>query len=219
MSRFIAMTFVALAPMLAGCEYFIPSFAGHAGTGMKEYAEISISVSDMDTSLSFYQRLGFNVVEKDQNPYPRVILCDGQIFLRLEQTRFESPRLVYISSEAADRAERLQSERIRPLEYRVPGGGTAKELKDPSGLSVVLRHGHHPADRQIWQDPSLIGRHYPLIGRFAELSIPADDIQRSLEFWKKLGFEPTRYHPTPSPWPVLRDQAMAIGLHHKRASN
>src|SRR5437016_13581852 len=102
MRHFIAMVLVALAPMLAGCAYIVEFVAGHAGTGMKEYAEISISVSDMDTSLPFYQRLGFNVVEKEQKPYPRVILCDGQTFLRLEQTQFESPRLVYISSEAAD---------------------------------------------------------------------------------------------------------------------
>ena len=185
MSRFIAMTIVALASMLAGCEYFIPSFAGHGGGGMKEYAEISISVADMDVSLPFYRRLGFDVIEEDQKPHRRIIVSDGQIFLRLEQTSFDSPRLVYISSEAADRAERLQRMGIRPLEYRMPDGGTAKEFKDPNGIVVVLRHGRHPA-RKAQRDPQ--------IGIFGEVSIETNDVPRSMDFWKKLGFRPGSEH-------------------------
>jgi catechol 2,3-dioxygenase-like lactoylglutathione lyase family enzyme len=204
MRHFIAMTLVALAPMLAGCEYFIPSFAGHGGGGMKEYAEISISVADMDVSLPFYRRLGFDVIEEDRKPHRRVILSDNQIFLRLEQTPFDSPRLVYISSEAADRAERLQSMGMRPVEYRMPDGGTAKEFRDPNGIIVVLRHGRHPANR-IW-------RHDPQIGQYGELSIETSDLARSVDFWEKLRFAP---YPTvvAKLWPVFSDQALVIGLH------
>ncbi len=195
--------------MLAGCVYFIPSFAGHGGGGMKEYAEGSISVADMDVSLPFYQRLGFDVIEEDQKPHRRIIVSDGQIFLRLEQTSFDSPRLVYISSEAADRAERLQGMGIRPVEYRMPDGGTAKEFKDPNGIVVVLRHGRHPA-RLTW--------HESQIGRFGEISIETNDPPRSMDFWKKLGFTPYPTITSP-PWPLLFDPALvAIGLHEKDLS-
>jgi len=199
-----------LAPVLAGCEYLIPSFAGHGGGGMKEYAEISISVADMNVSLPFYQRIGFDVIKEDQKPHRRVILSDGQIFIRLEQKPFDSPRFVYISSEAADRAERLGYAGAPIREYPSPDRGTAKEVKDPSGISIVLRHGRHPARTTGMINPQLY--------LFGEVSIETNDIPGTVEFWRKLGFEKYPLLHDYGPYVLLRDQAMYIGLHPTTSS-
>jgi len=85
---------------------------------------LSIPTNDLESSLAFWKKLGFQVTFQSDDPYPWAILSDSLMVLGIHQTtRFNRPALTYFSLDAAERITRLKAEGI-PFE---------SELTDQSG--------------------------------------------------------------------------------------
>ena len=53
-------------------------------------------------------------------------------------------------------------------------------------------------------------------GAFGEFCHPVTDLNNSIEYWKKLGFEVKSQMSQPYPWAILSDGLMVVGLHQTK---
>jgi len=56
-------------------------------------------------------------------------------------------------------------------------------------------------------------------GAFGEFCHPVADLDQSIAYWKKLGFTVKSKMTTPSPWAIVTDGLMLIGLHQTKDFN
>ncbi|HKR13060.1 MAG TPA: hypothetical protein VJT15_13455 [Pyrinomonadaceae bacterium] len=81
---------------------------------------------------------------------------------------------------------------------------------DPNGLEVHVLQAEQSKLVSIQMQP------ISKAGRFGELSLETGDLKGSIDFWMKLGFEPTEYMPDPPvTWGSLADGLLMIGLYTK----
>ena len=53
-------------------------------------------------------------------------------------------------------------------------------------------------------------------GAFGEFCHPVADLDKSLEYWKKLGFTVKTKMTSPYPWAIVTDGVMLVGLHQTK---
>jgi catechol 2,3-dioxygenase-like lactoylglutathione lyase family enzyme len=75
------------------------------------FGEYSIPTKDLETSVLFWTRLGFRVVDRHEEPYPFAILQDGFLTLGLHKTtEFRKPAVTYFAPDMIRRIEALKLE-------------------------------------------------------------------------------------------------------------
>lgn len=175
------------------------------------YAHFSVSVSSLDESLPFYQKIGFKKLWDSPEPKPWALLTDGRVNMHLFESEFPSPAIHYFSSGMADKIGALQRMGF-PLEEQRSKDGNRQQhtFIDPNEVNIMLMH-HDDTEM-----PKPSGSSHSLLGSFGELSINTDNIQPSLEFWQKLDFIPTYRSDNPYPWVLLSDGTLTIGLHQTK---
>jgi len=80
-------------------------------------------------------------------------------------------------------------------------------FKQPTGITMLnMTNDFQSADK------------YPnkQCGAFGEFCHPVTDLNRSIEYWKKLGFEVKTQMTSPYPWAIVSDGLMLIGLHQTK---
>lgn len=174
--------------------------------------EIFVRTRLFDQSLKFYKEdLGFNALVETSSPSDRIKLTDGVITLSLEQASEWEAGLTYVSEDVSAQVAMLEREGLTVVKSREKAGRVTQAFfTDPSGVKVTLEES---SNRQITP-----GEKRPLtqLGQFGELSIETDDVQKSLDFWMKLGFRPTQYMPAqPASWASIEDDLLVIGIYQK----
>lgn len=165
--------------------------------------EIAITVRDLERSLDFYKKLGYQPLNDPSTRASDALLTDGMIRLRLQSGSAWKVTLIYFTDEITEQAEALER-----CGVKIHTESNKISFTDPSGLevNVVQRNRSSfvlPANKPISK-----------AGRFGELSIETDDFQRSLDFWMKLGFEPTPIMPIPpDTWASISDGPLALGIY------
>lgn len=172
------------------------------------YAQISISVQSIETSLPFYETLGFQVVDKNTEPNPWALLTDGIVFFLLYQIEFQSPALNYFAPDMKERVEYFQQQHI-PLSHNEDAEKniTQEIFFSPDGVGILLIY----FDMQM--ETAHLEKSTALCGSFGELSIVTKDIRNSLAFWTQFDFQILNSEEKPYPWAVLSDGLITIGLH------
>jgi predicted enzyme related to lactoylglutathione lyase len=171
--------------------------------------EIVIAVQHLDRSLQFYEKLGYKKLDDSSLPASDTLLTDGMIRLKLRQGNAWKANLIYYAQNVREKAEALERLGVRidkKLDLKIP----EVSFTDPNGLEVELL--------QAKKSDLVLPPQAPIskAGRFGELSIETEDLQGSLDFWIKLGFEPTEYMPDPPvTWGSISDGLLMLGLYKK----
>lgn len=173
-----------------------------------KFVEISMSVTDLMKSLTFYERLGFEKRDQSWEPWPWAVMSDGVITMRLSQYSVPSkPLLSYI----AEDTYRTISQ-IRKLGYEMTPF-KSREIPEVQGLitpgDIELTLVEHPTD--LIPRPS--GQSSCYCGRFGELAFPIRNLRESLDFWLTVGFDVIHKSELPFPWAWISDDLMTLGLY------
>jgi predicted enzyme related to lactoylglutathione lyase len=177
---------------------------------LAKYVEIAISLREPNGNVAevrrFYEKLGFVAIEEGGPPVPFVVLSDGVIHLRLDECEFATPRLDYYTADAPKQVARLQELGISvSTEMACARKTNVTNFSDPNGQQLALIQRDHAPVAGPRKSTSLCGN-------FGEFSIHTNDRDASLEWYRKLGFEVTKFE-KPYPWAILRDGNILIGLH------
>lgn len=181
---------------------------------LAELAEITMPTRKLKDDVAFFHLLGFQYVAGHQSyPYPWAMLTDGSIYVGLHK---ESPperqaALTYFVKDLPATVKELKKkgiafERIAE-EEKIP---IHARFNDPDGQPVNLfpyAEGKMP--------PKPRGKSALNCGKFGEFSLRVKDLERSIEFWTKLGLEATGRYKTPYPWANLKDNNLVLGLHQQ----
>lgn len=173
--------------------------------------EIAITVRDLGRSLQFYKKLGYQPLNDPFLPASDALLTDGMIRLRLQPGSAWKVDLIYFADDVREKAEALERLGVRIDKGLNTSGQISKvSFTDPNGLEVTLL--------QLKSSSLVLPSNIPIskAGRFGELSIETEDIPRSLDFWMKLGFEPTKYMPVPpDTWASISEGPLMLGIYKK----
>ncbi|HUV12440.1 MAG TPA: hypothetical protein VMY18_02290 [Acidobacteriota bacterium] len=174
-----------------------------------KFLEISVGVIDIGQSLPFFERLGFEKLDQNWEPWPWAILTDGTITLNLSQQSGPSnPVLNYFSSDMKQRVEELKSAGLDVVAVQdreipeVVGG-----LEMPGGIEISL------VEYSARRIPKLAGRPFSKCGSFGELAFPVEDLGHSVACLEKVGFTKLRGDRLPYPWAAVSDGLVTLGLY------
>jgi catechol 2,3-dioxygenase-like lactoylglutathione lyase family enzyme len=173
-----------------------------------DVVQIAVGVPDVSTSSDFYQKLGFQIFARGEEPWPWVQLYDGQNLVLLNQDGHQYVGLNYFSSAVVERIEELESMGVRFLAKTELGGEIAQAVfQDADGCMVGLINHDAP------QLPDESGTPLTRCGTFGEFSIPVRKLDQSAAFWSRIGFERLHVSEEPYPWSIVSDGLMVLGLH------
>ena len=163
---------------------------------------IGVKTTDLQSSSSFYEKLGFKRVDADNQS---ILFSEGMLLLLLKASGESGSELTYFTEDLDGRLKHLKALKI---------AFTRKEpnevsFTDPSGLSVRVIQ----ADTSKMETPQ--GQSWSKCGRFYEVSIETESVDSSIEFWNKLGFEVTCREPPTARWATLGDGGIKLGLYEK----
>jgi catechol 2,3-dioxygenase-like lactoylglutathione lyase family enzyme len=171
--------------------------------------EIVVTVPDLRQSLQFYEKLGYKQLTDTTSPTQHdALLTDGMILLSLRVGSAWKTILTYFAENVAEKVDGLERLGVSFDEKHETGGKiTGATLTDPNGLQVDLIQA---APSRVPKPP---GKPISKAGQFGELSIETEDVRKSLDFWTKLGFEPTQHMPaSPDLWASIADGLLMLGI-------
>jgi len=193
-------------------------------TVLGEASAITITSPQLKHSLEFYSTLGF--AEVLNLPSGEVQVSDGSLLINLSPGKNSSLSLSYYSNNPADIFRKL-GENIG--NEGSPSDDISKNqpytIRSPDGLEINLlqlfpgiRHPAGPGMLSMSQDDYFNPDKYtnPVCGMFGELAQPVSDLEKSADFWQKLGFSILSKFESPYPWAILSDGLQVIGLHQTR---
>jgi len=78
------------------------------------FGEFAHPVTDLNTSLDFWKKLGFTVKSVMKEPYPHAILTDGLMLIGLHQTKdFSYPAITYFGINTEKRVQQLKDKGLQ----------------------------------------------------------------------------------------------------------
>lgn len=174
-----------------------------------DYLQISLAVEELDSSLSFYKKLGFTEIEiKREAQIPWAIITDGANIFMLSQNDFPSPTLTYFGRNGEERIQVFQKSGLSFHKiFKSPAGNTTALAADPNGLNLTL------IDFNSSKLPRTSGVPENNIGKFSQLAVPTSDIQESLQFWQNAGFTLVE---SQANYAKLSDNLITIGLYQNQ---
>lgn len=109
------------------------------------FGELAMSVRDLDSSILYWQTLGYELLHRSIVPYPFAIVKDGNMLLGLhENNELSQPALTYYAPNMADRIEQLKQKGI-PFVKDFPAGADGRihhaVAKAPDGQLFFLFEG------------------------------------------------------------------------------
>jgi catechol 2,3-dioxygenase-like lactoylglutathione lyase family enzyme/predicted enzyme related to lactoylglutathione lyase len=148
------------------------------------FLEYSLATPDIRASLDFYAKLGFSQAEVGEVwNHPYAVLTDGRLCLGLHQQTEFVPSVTFVKPDLLRHLEEFEK-RGAAFEFRHLGNDVFNEIgwPDPGGhlIRLIEARTFSPSKRSDL-DTSLCGY-------FAELALPAPDLEIAKSFWEQFGF-------------------------------
>jgi len=188
-----------------------------------EITALTITSTDLEASLRFYQQLGFSETIRDTFPFPWIQITDGALLIMLRKDDIPYIALTYYPRDIEKIAFDLESEGVafisRPKSTDMikryvmhsPDGlkislvGIPEGFKQPSGPTMLT------TPQQDYLKPEKYVN--KVCGMFGEFAHPVKDLDTSIAFWEKLGFVALSKFTSPYPWAILSDGLAIVGAH------
>jgi len=139
---------------------------------MKKQTVVHTPTKDLAESIDFYKRLEFEMLSEKEP----TVFTDGKAIVEINPDR--SAR-AGIKMYTEDWSGEIDSMRKVSEVLEIPDGFL---LCDPNGVRVYLANGSLGIDYETKTES------FGLTGNYAGLSIEAHDIEKTVEFWKSVGF-------------------------------
>ena len=202
------------------------SIAAFSQTKLGEVASIYVTSPDLDSSIALYEKIGFPKISSNVMPVPWALVSDGSLLIMMRKDSVKYEGLTYYAKDIETKVTQLEKigivftqkpkedDLIKRYSFRSPDGlnimiaSHVGLFKQPTGVTML---NMNPIARQSENQ-------YPnkYCGAFGEFSHPVADLDKSIEYWKKLGFEVTTRMTQPYPWAILSDGLMLVGLHQTK---
>jgi hypothetical protein len=218
----VRMKYTSLTLLLAACLGLI----SRAQLKLGDVASVYITTTSLDSSVSVYEKLGFTKTGSGTIPVPWAQVSDGSLLITMRQDADPYMGLAYYSPDPEKRAATLEKEGI--VFTQKPKGSDAIKryyFKSPDGFSIMLANNpggflQPTGMTMLNMKPGDFGNEekYPneQCGVFGEFCHPVHDLEKSVSFWKKLGFTVRGRMNEGYPVAILTDGLMIIGLHQTR---
>jgi catechol 2,3-dioxygenase-like lactoylglutathione lyase family enzyme len=100
------------------------------------FGEFAYPVINLDSSISFWEKLGYKSLSKKSSPYPWAILSDGLGIVGLHQTNnFSVPTITFFASDMKDKIEKLKNNGLNNF---TESGGSGIVLTTPEQQKINL---------------------------------------------------------------------------------
>lgn len=89
------------------------------------FGELAHPVADIDTSMLFWEKLGFKILSKMTTPYNWAIISDGLNIVGLHQTtNFSNPTITFFAADMKTKIDKLKNEGLKDFTEKGPANIT-----------------------------------------------------------------------------------------------
>ncbi len=184
---------------------------------------ITIGTTDLENSLSYYQKLGFKELYRADFPFPWIQITDGALLIMLRKMDEPYIALTYYANDYDKLIADLEQEGIQFKMKPNPSDMVKRALvESPDGMIVSLisfvEGFSQPAGATMLttapQDFNNSSKYVNQVcGMFGEFAHPVKDFDASVKFWEKLGFKVLHQTDVPYKWGIISDGLSILGLH------
>ncbi len=203
--------------------FFFSLSSAFAQSKLGDVACVYINTPNLDSSVAFYEKLGFPQTGSNTFPVPWAQVSDGSLIIMMRKDEKPFIGLTYYVNDIEAKIAQLEKDSI-VFSQKPKTGDPVKRyfITSPDGFSIMLvpNIGQFKAATgktllNMPQADYTAADKYPnkQLGAFGEFCHPVKDLKASLLFWKKLGFEVKGDMKQPYPHAILYDGLMIIGLH------
>jgi len=200
-----------------------------AQSKLGDVACVYITTQNLDSSVALYEKLGFSKTGENTYPSPWAQVSDGSLIIMLRKDAVSYIGLTYYVADVEKVVAQLEKDSI-VFAQKPKEGDLIKRyyFKSPDGFNIMLSNnlgGFKKAtgSTMITMKPDNFASadKYPnrQCGVFGEFAHPVKDINISLAFWKKLGYQTNSVMKFPYPYAIISDGLMLIGLHQTNEFN
>jgi predicted lactoylglutathione lyase len=196
---------------------------------MGEVACVYVTTADLDSSVAVYEKLGFQKTGSNTFPVPWAQVSDGSLLIMMRKDATPYIGLTYYVSEIEKVVEQLEKDSIVFTQKPKESDPIKRYyFKSPDGFNIMLASNlggfQQPTGITMLtmdQKDFMTADKYPnkQSGVFGEFCHPVIDLNKSIAFWKKLGFTLKSQMNAPYPHAILSDGLMLIGLHQTKNFN
>ncbi|MGB1243630.1 MAG: hypothetical protein ACPG49_13965 [Chitinophagales bacterium] len=180
---------------------------------MNKQVSILLPVNDRAANIDFFQSLGYVRIADCEAEQSFSVLTDGKIHLILDEGYFGGKGILYYQDNINKALNTLKS---RGYSFAIQNHPNQDSLQasftDPNGTKIIL--SNHPIFKKL---PTPSNTSSLKIGRLLELTITTQQMDKSLNYWKKLGFSCVFYRSwdedTYGSRAILSDGNINIGIH------
>jgi len=184
---------------------------------------ITITSTDLEKSLKFYQQLGFTELYRADFPFPWIQISDGALLIMLRQDKYPYIALTYYVNNIDNVVADLKQSGISPKSMPTPDKMIQRFListdeghnitlvtyvdgfVQPTGATMLTMQ---PQD---FSKPDKYTN--KICGMFGEFALPVINLDNSISFWENLGYKSLSKKSSPYPWAILSDGIGIVGLH------
>jgi hypothetical protein len=205
------------------------SVACFSQSKLGEVACVYVTSSNLDSSIAVYEKLGFPKIASNSFPVPWAQVSDGSLLIMIRKDNEPYIGLTYYVTDIEKVAAQLEKDSIVFTQKPKEGDPIKRYyFKSPDGLSIMLASNigaftqpQGPTMLTMKQEDFRIADKYPnkQCGAFGEFCHPVTDLNKSIAYWKKLGFQVKSQMTAPYPYAILSDGLMLIGLHQTKDFN
>lgn len=191
-----------------------------------EVTAFTITTTDLEKSLNYYQRLGFSKLFRTDFPFPLIQISDGALLIMIREDKNPYIALTYYVREMDAVVSELEKEGIALKQIPTPSPMIKRYLintEEGANLTLVsFGEGFvQPEGKTLltispsdYSKPEMYTN--KICGLFGEYALPVNDLDRSVSFWEKLGFKMLSKKTSPYPWAILSDGLAIVGLHQSK---
>lgn len=183
----------------------------------------AFGTGNLESSLDFYKKLGFEVLDESNKAPEGYLLSDGSFLFALYEGENGSFSYILDTEEPQKRLDALNEANISNTPKEM-GGTTVYEVGNNDNLmNILILDENYNQERPELKNMLTIPidnmrdtSNYPTAkGMFGELSLGVSNLEEAIEFWKQFDFEPKSVNKVPYPWAIMSDGYNIIGLHER----
>ena len=194
-----------------------------------EVACVYVTSPDLDSSVALYEKIGFPKIASNVFPVPWAQVSDGSLLIMMRKDTAQYVGLTYYVAGVEKLVTQLEKDGIQFTQKPKESDPIKRYyFKSPDGFNIMLA-----TNLGAFSQPTGVtmlnmtpndfqsADKYPnkQCGAFGEFCHPVADLNKSIEYWKKLGFEVKTKMTSPYPWAIVSDGLMLIGLHQTKDFN
>lgn len=199
---------------------------GFSQSKLGEVACVYVTTPDLDSSVAVYEKLGFSKIGSNTFPVPWAQVSDGSLLIMMRKDPAPYIGLTYYVSDIEKTVAQLEKDSIVFVEKPKEGDPIKRYyIKTNDGFNVMLASNvggfsqpTGPTLLTMKPEDFMSADKYPnkQCGAFGEFCFPVTDLNKSIAYWKKLGFTVKSKMDMPYPHAILTDGLMLVGLHQTK---